>query len=245
MSGTADERRKRTLADADAAQAPRSDDDRLAALAAAKAVHRRNADPLALTGRPKERKQVARERNKYLRGNLQITATRLGLSEHEIRTAIELRFLVQESGGAFGGIDFTQERVDGGSRGDPENRLIASMDGEAALRRVLVGSGMGFMAAEVVTRVCAFDETLTVVAIDFEENAEKKNNGGCSKLTRAYVSRLLHDGLAAASDYISMGEAVSNPRRRRMQAWMAEGTKVRLEEVALGAREGLPVRRSD
>lgn len=99
----------------------------------------------------------------------------------------------------------------------------------AALRRAL-GPDM----TAVLVRVAGYGETVTLVAIDYEESEEAKANGGCGKGTREGVGWLLRLALRRAVDHFFGGTATGAPSRG-VTAWLAEDAIPR-ETVEIAAQ---------
>ena len=146
--------------------------------------------------------KVRRERDPLLRssGTLKRLATgpKAVLRKAHLATADELAGLWEtEAGGTVvRALDWTIERVDGG-KGPAAPELMCGA-GRAHRLLLAVRLEVGARVFTVLHRMVAQGESLTVIAIDLEEDASARANGACDRRTRDHVSRMLREGLEDA-----------------------------------------------
>lgn len=206
------------------------DEDIRAKVQAAKASLAVSADPLRLRGSKRERRRESDRRVSFTRdagGSLPYLRRKGTIDDCQLAAGLKLREYALLAMGGMQAMDWLRERVDGGGAGNGQELGRAGvLDAERALRRVLRESGMGHDAAEVVLRVCCFDETLTSVACDFEADPQARANGGCDRMTRERVKGFLQSGLTCAYAVLFPANRMSERHgRAALRAWLAEDAR--------------------
>lgn len=203
------------------------EDDIRAKVRAAKASLAVSADPLRLRGSKRERRRESDRRVSFTRdagGSLPYLRRKGTIDDCQLAAGLKLREYALLAMGGMQAMDWLRERVDGGGAGNGQELGRAGvLDAERALRRVLRESGMGHDAAEVVLRVCCFDETLTSVACDFETDPRSRANGACDRMTRERVKGYLQAGLTCAYRMLwPANQVAERPARAALRHWMAD-----------------------
>lgn len=133
-----------------------------------------------------------------------------GLSDRQMRAAMELREKWRRCTGGMPAMNWMREKVDGGRMFiGPAGGLGSALDADRQIRAALKDSGMGLVAAEVVIRVVCDDEALKLVALDLEDMEARGGPDAAERRARleptrdafAYARQLLRDGLGALADH--------------------------------------------
>ncbi len=203
-----------------------AEDRREKVLASVRATRERaeaQGDPLGIRRRPAAKEtrhasgqaaaSVRKARDPLLRssGTLKRLASgpKAVLGKSDLDTARCLAWLweTEAGGGLVRAIDWTLERVDGG-RGPVEPDLMCgASDAHGWLLKVRLE--VGARVFRVLHRIIAEGESVTAIAMDMEEDAGARASGGCSRLTRDHVSRMLRDGLEDAGHVLGPVRDVS------------------------------------
>jgi len=193
---------------------------------AAAASLKQQGDPLRITGTTRQQHRRASEVEKLLKGTPLAKVRGKGkLSRRAFEAGATVHRLFLAGVGGVRGIDFTQEKVDGG-RFDPQHQFSGSIDAWRQLAAMIEESRMGDRAAAVVLRVAGQEEQLVSVALDFETNEKLRAQGKCSRITEGVVSQLLRDGLEALGAANSKRAADRLDRKSQaVLSWMEEGAR--------------------
>ncbi|MBN9021302.1 MAG: hypothetical protein J0H08_04245 [Rhizobiales bacterium] len=198
------------------------------------------SDRLKAKAERKAAKRVEATRAAMIRGDtLGTLYARSAIDKRQHDAGVLVRALWAAKDGGARGVDMTAVKVDGG-RMVTEAIRLGALDAERTLRRMLAEADIGIEAAEVVLRVCGLGESLQTIANAFEPDPEKRMNGGCGSDTKAEVRRLIRSGLSGLAN-VAHGRPARGGRVRSdaVLAWMAEGARPRMEDVAVGERPDL------
>jgi len=227
-------------------------DDVVARVKSRKAAVERQGDPMALTGRKRDRRAHEAQVTALHRGDTLARLTNSGtLDERQLRAGRRIADLVLACTGGMAAMDLTRERVDGGK--GPSDQLIGggSYGAERTLKTMIRETGMGHAAATIVLRIAGAGESVTAMALEFEVDPKGGQNGGSSSRAREWVTRLLAHGLKLAADYWWPENHGANHVGSRahisfsaMRAWLADDAKTSLDQTVFGERPDLVRRRA-
>lgn len=208
-----------------------------AAIAAAPklAVKPSNAERRA---RSKEERRMERQRAELARNSALARLLVNGrIDRHMYEAGVHLRHLWVTAMPGMPAMNYMRPKVDGGGarREAPQLALLIA---ERELKALLVQSGVGDDAAEVLQMVCRDDMMLTPVAIMIEEDEKMRREGTATRETQAIVRYLLRGGLTKVWNTLKRREA---PRigAASMRAWLAEGARPTFETTVAGERHDL------
>lgn len=200
-----------------------------------------SADPLGLAAPAKVRRQIEKVRAAPVRENgLQhLTRGRNPLPAPLYQIALDVHHLWLTAQGQMRVNDWMKERVDGGGlRLDMD--IVGALDADRGLRLALRRSGMGEDAELAVLAICGEGMTIMGYALTIEADPKAVGNGGCSRSTLDYVSKLLRGGLERLGRaHATKGDSAVGPEVRRIKAWLGDGARTDIAAAKVGNRPEL------
>lgn len=196
-------------------------DEVKARVASRSAAADRQGDPLMIHAKPKDRKRMERMRAEITRNSALARLLIKGqITKDMYEAGMELRHLWTAVAPGMSAIDFTKPKVDGGGP-HREGGAGVHLGSETRLKQLIVDSGMGVEAAEIVCMVCALDMLPTLCAIEVEQNESARHDGTCTRETLALVRHQLRMGLQLVWNLMKKRPA-SRKGLQSMQVWLSD-----------------------